>query len=192
MLRVPLARFTDAALVPVCVSTCAFAVAARHYTTWDDSIVLWHVQHSIITCHRTTHVYCQINGHCLLPTLWTCNELPPFASPMTISPMQDMMERDRQNARSNVAQERARAAAVERDAESASCQADARGRQLQHDLDNAHSEVNLPIFCLSASRKSACHAVHACRLLNLVTCSRVGSICAVSLSQVQHTKGLIG
>lgn len=51
------------------------------------------------------------------------------------------MERERQSAHCSVAKERARAVAAERDAESASSQADARKRQLQHDLDDAHSEA---------------------------------------------------
>ena len=111
-----------------------------------------HLQHSTIICDKVSHVSCQTPGHCLLPTLSVSHDLPLIVNPLTNSPMQDMLERDRQNASSSVARERARAAAAERDLESASSQADARRRQLQHDLDNAHSEVNLPIFCLSAAR----------------------------------------
>lgn len=83
---------------------------------------------------------------------------------MTLCILQDMMERERQNASRSVARERACAAAAERDAESASSQADARKRQLQHDLDNAHSEVTISIFDLSASRQ----CMHTCRLPYLV------------------------
>ena len=141
---------SDAArFLPQQVSSCATTVAA------------WHTQHLgiIALCFDiystapgyVTHVYCQTIDHCFPPTLFIFNDLPLIASPMTVSPIQDMLERDRQNASSSVARERARAAAAERDAESASGEADARRRQLQHDLDNAHSEVNLPIFCLTRS-----------------------------------------
>ncbi|DBA72756.1 TPA: hypothetical protein ACH3X2_010149 [Trebouxia sp. C0005] len=54
---------------------------------------------------------------------------------------QEMMERERQTASSSLARERARANAAEQAADSSSSQAEARRRQLQHDLDNAHSEV---------------------------------------------------
>lgn len=103
--------------------------------------------------------------------------------------MQDMMERDRQNASSTVARERARAAAAERDAESASSQADARGRQLQHDLDNAHSEVNLPIFWLSAPRiKEVSLSHNACMVVQLGACTSLTTFCAVSLNEVQNAQ----
>ena len=52
------------------------------------------------------------------------------------------MERERQTASSSLARERARANAAEQAADSSSSQAEARRRQLQHDLDNAHSEVS--------------------------------------------------
>lgn len=55
--------------------------------------------------------------------------------------MQEMMERERGTASSSLARERARANAAEQAADSSSSQAEARKRQLQHDLDNAHSEV---------------------------------------------------
>ncbi|DBB04616.1 TPA: hypothetical protein ACH3X1_012686 [Trebouxia sp. C0004] len=54
---------------------------------------------------------------------------------------QEMMERERQTASSSLARERARANAAEQAADSSSSQAEAHRRQLQHDLDNAHSEV---------------------------------------------------
>jgi hypothetical protein len=53
-----------------------------------------------------------------------------------------MMERERQTASSSLARECARANAAEQAADSSSSQAEARRRQLQHDLDNAHSEVS--------------------------------------------------
>ena len=56
--------------------------------------------------------------------------------------LQEMLDRERQNANASIARERACAVAAERDAESATGQADARKRQLQHDVDNAHSEVS--------------------------------------------------
>ncbi len=52
------------------------------------------------------------------------------------------MERERETASSSLARERARANAAEQAADSSSSQAEARRRQLQHDLDNAHSEVS--------------------------------------------------
>lgn len=54
---------------------------------------------------------------------------------------QDMLEQERQSSSGSLARERARANAAEQAADSACSQADARKRQLQHDLDNAHSEV---------------------------------------------------
>ncbi len=56
--------------------------------------------------------------------------------------VQEMMERERQTASSSLARERARANAAEQAADASSSQAEARRRQLQHDLDNAHSEVS--------------------------------------------------
>lgn len=79
------------------------------------------------------------------------------------------MERERQNASRSVARERACAAAAERDAEAASSQADARKRQLQHELDNAHSEVTLLIFGSSALARQCLymHLCHGCFTDNL-------------------------
>lgn len=97
--------------------------------------------------HMHASVYCTA----LAPLLcFACHFPRRYA--VCAGSVQEMMDRERQNASSSVARERARAAAAERDAESASSQADARKRQLQHDLDNAHSEVYLVCFCWSASR----------------------------------------
>ncbi len=77
------------------------------------------------------------------------------------------MERERQTASSSLARERARANAAEQAADSSSSQGEARRRQLQHDLDNAHSEVSTLYKASTAG--SACfgvwhvlqrHAVH--------------------------------
>ena len=67
------------------------------------------------------------------------------------------MERERQTASSSLARERARANAAEQGAESSSSQAEARRRQLQHDLDNAHSEVST--LQKSSTADGACSGV---------------------------------
>ena len=56
--------------------------------------------------------------------------------------VQEMLERERQTASSSLARERARANVAEQAADSSSSQAEACRRQLQCDLDNAHSEVS--------------------------------------------------
>ena len=84
--------------------------------------------------------------------------------------LQEMMERERQNAHSSVARERARTVAAERDAESACSQADARKRQLQHDLDDAHSEV----------QPDACSHLCYCDLLHVVS-AFCAALCSLSI-----------
>ena len=58
------------------------------------------------------------------------------------------MERDRETASSSLARERAHAAAAEEAADSSTSRFEARTRQLEHDLDNTHSEVLLILSSL--------------------------------------------
>lgn len=58
------------------------------------------------------------------------------------------MERDRETASSSLARERSRAAAAEEAADSSTSRFEACRRQLEHDLDNTHSEVLLILSVL--------------------------------------------
>lgn len=67
------------------------------------------------------------------------------------------MEREWETASSSLARERARAAAAEEATDSSKAKFETRKRQLEHDLDNAHSEVVLLIttvyVCLELTRR---------------------------------------
>ena len=62
--------------------------------------------------------------------------------------VQERMEVEREAASASLARERARAAAAEQGSDSSTARFETRKRQLEHDLDNAHSEV-LPLMLFS-------------------------------------------
>ena len=120
----------------VCAVLCALIDASTlelpdmlsHFKCTTDSSF---VQRTGVPAVLSSHVMLRLAGN-----PWQICGSQQFASTK-----QERMEVEREAASTSLARERARAAAAEQGSDSSTARFETRKRQLEHDLDNAHSEV---------------------------------------------------